>query len=316
MSVENENNNWSPVAGYANSSDKERAGRINAMRGLSSSRDEAQKQPDKREELVRKAVRKTVPNATLEQSETITQDLLSKKSGVKIKSGNEEFLIDDFSCMVAQSMESLNSETNSEQEYSRWIDDASSIVKEMNDGFVSADDMKHREEFIGDMTERETEIKTCISLYRNSNTPQAKERLAFLEKKLAKLMELRSLIKSSTKDRADAIANPIITPEEHEKAKIYLRVLHAWKNDIEVPDRIKMKLGISQGLLFDYSVSEELLKHRSDPQSKEEAIDRINALRGRSSILFKDRVQSPVRQKFDAERFNMLKKMQEEMRTR
>lgn len=109
----------------------------------------------------------------------------------------------DLQMMVAHSLESINSETNSSQEYFRWLDDASDIIKNMNDGFVSQSDLDERNEFLEMSHQREAELLVCLSLYANSNSPRAAEQADLIRYKLKKLREMRSAIENTTRDKAD-----------------------------------------------------------------------------------------------------------------
>jgi hypothetical protein len=127
---------------------------------------------------------------------------------------------EDLQMMVASSIEAINSETSSSQEYFRWLDETSTIIKNMNDGFVSEADLKERNDFIAMSHQRETELLVCLALYSGSNSQAAREKAENIRYKLKKLREMRSAIEATTKNQAD---KPV-TEEEYHRALPYYKM--------------------------------------------------------------------------------------------
>ena len=126
----------------------------------------------------------------------------------------------DFNMMIASSIETLNSETSSEQEYFRWLDDCSEIIKDMNDGFVTKDDLDSRNDFLEMSHQREADLMLCLGLYAGSSHPKAAEKAARLRYKLQKLREMRQTIETYTRNEADTK----ISKEEYETALPYYKL--------------------------------------------------------------------------------------------
>ena len=120
----------------------------------------------------------------------------------------------------AESIEIINSSTSSQEEYFDWIATGAKVIKDMNDGFVSHDDLKEKNDLLGILDHREVELLVCLSLYRSSgfmegNSPEqerAKARYKQLEQKLLKLREIRTVIAMTTKNEEDVP----VTPREYE----------------------------------------------------------------------------------------------------
>ena len=110
---------------------------------------------------------------------------------------------EDLQSMLAQSMESINSETSSSQEYFRWLDETTDILKNMNDGFVTEEDLEKRNEFLDFSHQREAELLVCLGLYQSSKNPEAQEKAKQIRYKLTKLREMRSAIENRTRNQAD-----------------------------------------------------------------------------------------------------------------
>lgn len=193
------------------------------------------RQQDPQYKMVKEGLDKKCPTLDEKAKHDLTKELVEDpKKNVKI--GEEVLCGADLAFMVAESIQRINSETNPEEEYWRWIDDGQKVIHEMTDGEITHDDVARREEFLGDLEQREVEIRNCVALYRSSNSPRAKEKLDFLMIKWAKLLEIRSAIKNGTKDKEDAQKNPEPKEEERLKAGKYLVLLAAIKNDRDAAD--------------------------------------------------------------------------------
>ncbi len=131
---------------------------------------------------------------------------------------------DTFYFDQALSIERINCETSTMNEYFTWIDEGQQIIKHMNDGFVSEDDLKEKTDFVDMSFQRETELITCLGLYEKSvqlGNKDAKVKYDELRLKLQKLREIRSSILVTTKNEADKK----VEREEYEKALHYYRLL-------------------------------------------------------------------------------------------
>ena len=126
----------------------------------------------------------------------------------------------DLQSMIAQSIENINSETSSSQEYFRWLDETTDILKNMNDGFVTDDDLAKRNEFLDFSHQREAELLVCLGLYQSSKNPEAQEKAKMIRYKLIKLREMRSAIENRTRNKADVE----ISRAEYEAAIPYYKL--------------------------------------------------------------------------------------------
>ena len=126
----------------------------------------------------------------------------------------------DLQSMIAQSIENINSETSSSQEYFRWLDETTDILKNMNDGFVTEEDLEKRNEFLDFSHQREAELLVCLGLYQSSKNPEAHEKAKQIRYKLAKLREMRSAIENRTRNQADKE----ISRAEYEAAVPYYKL--------------------------------------------------------------------------------------------
>ncbi len=131
---------------------------------------------------------------------------------------------DTFYYNQASSIERINCETSTMNEYFTWIDEGQQIIKHMNDGFVSEDDLLEKNAFVDMSFQRETELLTCLGLYDKSYQMGNQDALVKgkeLRLKLQKLREIRSSILVTTGNEADKK----VSREDYEKALHYYRLL-------------------------------------------------------------------------------------------
>lgn len=306
------------------------AEQINNLRGIGDLQEKPKVNDISSRQVVRDRLEQLHPELTREENELVSEMVLSKDRGGEVtingKTVNTTKIADEVATSLdldfIDSMQQINSETNPNQEYYRWIDEGIDIIKEMTDGNITDQDISHREEFLTNLDQREIEMKTCIALYQHiavfgseKQREQARAKLEFLQVKWAKMLEIRSSIQNSTKDKAAALRDREVSEQEREESRIYLLALYYMRDNRPIPLRIKAKLGLMQGIVFDYSISEELIKKiNQGPNTKTAVIDRINALRGRQDPSYKPKLLVE-KQNFNSARFFELRRI-EEMRQR
>jgi len=264
-------------------------------------------------QVIKEGIKKSHPHLSDSQTEKASEQLMSNNNNGKIKVGDTEISVADFAYAVALSIQTINSETSPQEEFYRWIDDAKSVISEMTDSNITEADLKHREEFLADMDQREVEIKTCLSLYETaalSGSPrvreQAQKQLDFLRRKYAKLLELRSAVKNSTKSRIQVMLEPQVQEDEYIRGKLYIMALHYMRRGLDVPMRIKLRLGLVSNVQFDQGFGAVLRdKDNHQKRTKEDIISRINILRGRQDPSYSTKLDNKGMH-FSSERFNRL----------
>ena len=291
-----------------------------------------------RQQPPRKIIEEGISLSTGIQDKEKLKSLADK--AMKAESVAQENDYDVFLFGIAESIDSIKSGTSSENEYFDWIEKAQHIMLQMSDGMVSPEDIASKNEFITKSYQRETELLVCLALYEKSNHPRAKERYAELKLKLQRLRQLRSLLKSSTKARAD---EKPLTPEEKariaqsirsldemrdEEGKVYedkaLVMLLRQLNLIDW-DEVEFYKGYSfythmldeqrdidfeetRSRMLDYAQRLEDMRHAED--TKEQIYHRIQNLRG----VVKEQKAEPnqIRSAFNAELFRKLRNLSNE----
>lgn len=207
---------------------------------------------DSPKNIIQRAVQREYPDMDRMQAEKVTRELVlaPKKSTIKI--GNDEIKVADLQFQIAESLEMISSETSSSQEYFSWFTESSEIMQHMNDGFVSEDDLKERNEWIEMSYSREAEILTCLGLYQGSAFPEAKKKYAEIYNKLVKLRQIRNAIKESTANKADKPQEVDIKKKENDykKAVVYVAAMREFMKRPprwNMPKRTLQKLNMYHG---------------------------------------------------------------------
>ncbi len=102
-------------------------------------------------------------------------------------------------------------------EYYEEAEAGSEIISHLTDGDVTNQDLAEYKEFMGDLSNRLTELGNNISALQRSNNPAAQARAEDLRRKYLRLKQLKSVVQEVGKDHAKADKEQ--TPEEKEKAK-------------------------------------------------------------------------------------------------
>lgn len=162
------------------------------------------------EQVIQEAVVKVVPDIKQEEAEHVTHEIMTKPGQKSINVNGQEFDLTSLEEWVADSIETINASgtddgTSREGEYFGWIEHGQEVISNMTDGFVSDDDLKDRNHLLEEFEQREVDLMICVSLYQNCNleNPRIRKKYDDICKKLQKLREIRSAIKTSTRDVSD-----------------------------------------------------------------------------------------------------------------
>lgn len=175
----------------------------------------------------------------------------------KKKAPSTDVKTEDLAYIVATSIETLNSETNSSQEYFSWFEDCTSILKNMNDGYVTDSDLQERQEWLDYSYIREAEMMTCLALYQSSRYPGAKEKYDQIYNKLVKIRQIRHAIKDATASQSDETKERIdkgVKMFEHQRAKVYVAAFREFLKQDEkwnMPKKTLRRLNMYRGDDYD-----------------------------------------------------------------
>lgn len=143
----------------------------------------------------------------------------------------------------AKSIEDINSGIDPVAEYFSWLNETTSILKHLNDGFITKEDAEEREQFLEITDQREADLMVCLGLYESCKSKEAQERIKFVRYKLQKLREMRTSIKFLTRTGQDVET----TRSEYDAAIPYYKYfknLQRLPFGYDMPYEQKLKLGI------------------------------------------------------------------------
>ena len=158
------------------------------------------------------------------QDEVVNDGEENKKLSQFVNDLAEAIEKDTFYFEQANSIERINCETSTMNEYFTWIEEGQTIVKHMNDGEVTPQDFAEKNDFLDMSFQRETELLTCLGLYERSmqmGNQDAKVRFDELRLKLQKLREIRSSIETTCNHEVDHK----VERREYEVALEYYRLI-------------------------------------------------------------------------------------------
>lgn len=154
----------------------------------------------------------------------------------------KDFIPYSLDSAIADLIEKSNCETSSINEYYRWISLTSELVKNVADGIVTDEDVSLRREFITMSFDREAEILLCLALYQSANNPQNNEKVELLKFKLARLREMRSIVRN-TSSRSNSQYR--LNAEELNIIYNYCANLLSQKPNLTTNINLKLKLNIN-----------------------------------------------------------------------
>lgn len=228
--------------------------RLERLRSIQIGKQGAQNEPASPKVIVAQAVKREYPTLPYDEVQKATRELVLAPRKATVKVGKEEIPVEDLQFKIAESIEIINSETTSSQEYFSWFEDCAEIMRNMNDGYISDSDLNDRNEWISYSYTREAEIMTCLALYQNSTFPEAKKKYDDLYNKLVKLRQIRNAIKEGTashsdetRDRTRAIVNGAL---DLRKAAVYLAAMREFQKHGErwnMPRNTLRKLRMYRG---------------------------------------------------------------------
>ncbi len=249
---------------------------LRELRGLTTPPKEApSKEEEKKIKLVERGLERAQPNLPQREKEQAVKLLMERVNG-KIGPNKElqasDLEVDSLAFMVAESMRAIDVETTPMNEYFRWIEDAQDIIKDMNRDEIQPETIDEREDFLKNMDQRESEMRVYMALYASCNSDLAKQRLAECQIKLAKLMELRSAVKASTKSKEEAEYKIKVKEEEKKLAEEYRASLEyrrtheddtSWFTEREYQASLMMaQMVIAMAAAQELSEAEKLRKKR------------------------------------------------------
>lgn len=138
--------------------------------------------------------------------------MIAQEKGQPVKLptyNNQEVSVSDISYVLAESLQHLYSSEDPRAEYYDWVQTQRKIEVDIYSNGTTDDEIQARNDFIGFMDDRETELKLIIMLYQSAERngtgyykELAQNKLSFLNFKLSELRRLRDRTQA-TKSKSD-----------------------------------------------------------------------------------------------------------------
>lgn len=155
--------------------------------------------------IMDKAIESKYPKMKPEVREHLAKAVVEAPKGTKLKIGKDVMTVDSLAVAIADSIEMINSETSSGEEYISWYAETRSIISDMNTNGVTTEELETRNDFLSHLNQREADIMTSLGLYARAmeGNPEVRAKYDALREKLTRLRQFRSAIKNTTNDKAD-----------------------------------------------------------------------------------------------------------------
>ena len=251
--------------------------------------------------------------------------ILSPKSDL-ITVGTEHYTKAEVIQNLQHFLNGENEEKSFDERYHDLLESALKTIKHMNDGYITEEDYKERNNFLDKINKKEFQVFTLLALLESCRFSEDSELIRQLIYKVRSLRELNDLIRLYTKD-AVAVNTDV---RDYEQAKLIYKMLKSLQSlgyGYTISPKEKENLGIShdddEDLSEDYSF-DNWLKRMMLLQLRRETrtADALNSNNlsamfssniGKSSTLF-DNIGGRItelrgalqKRRFDSNRFNML----------
>lgn len=172
------------------------------------------------------AVNNCFPAITVSDVHTILREAILAPSDYTVEFNDFTYTQTEIYSLIGHDLiQSCMSEQTKEKTYIDFIENASNVIKHMNDGYVSDNDFAERTSFLEDTARYEFILFSALAFLKTAREDNA---LLYGELKLniVRFREINDLIQSYTRDEK----NIDISREEFEKAKPIYRMLKSLQN--------------------------------------------------------------------------------------
>lgn len=271
-------------------------------------------------------VQNCYPNLDKAAARDVLRELILSPKSDLITVGTEHYTKAEVIQNLQHFLNGENEEKSFDERYHDLLESALKTIKHMNDGYITEEDYKERNNFLDAINKKEFQVFTLLALLESCRFSEDSELIRQLIYKVRSLRELNDLIRLYTKD-AVAVNTDV---RDYEQAKLIYKMLKSLQSlgyGYTISPKEKENLGIShdddEDLSEDYSF-DNWLKRMMLLQLRRETrtADALNSNNlsamfssniGKSSTLF-DNIGGRItelrgalqKRRFDSNRFNML----------
>ena len=269
-------------------------------------------------------VQECYPQLDKSAAHDVLRELILSPKSDSINVGNLQYSRAEIIKELQPRLNGENEEKPFDERYHDLLESALKTIKHMNDGYITEEDYKERNNFLDKINKKEFQVFTLLALLESCHFSEDSELIRQLIYKVRSLRELNDLIRLYTKD-AVAVNTDV---RDYEQAKLIYKMLKSLQSyGYTISPKEKENLGIShdddEDLSEDYSF-DNWLKRMMLLQLRRETrtADALNSNNlsamfssniGKSSTLF-DNIGGRItelrgalqKRRFDSNRFNML----------
>ncbi len=271
-------------------------------------------------------VQECYPQLDKSAAHDVLRELILSPKSDSINVGNLQYSRAEIIKELQPRLNGENEEKPFDERYHDLLESALKTIKHMNDGYITEEDYKERNNFLDKINKKEFQVFTLLALLESCHSSEDSELIRQLIYKVRSLRELNDLIRLYTKD-AVAVNTDV---RDYEQAKLIYKMLKSLQSlgyGYTISPKEKENLGIShdddEDLSEDYSF-DNWLKRMMLLQLRRETrtADALNSNNlsamfssniGKSSTLF-DNIGGRItelrgalqKRRFDSNRFNML----------
>mgnify|MGYP004647414589 CR=1 FL=1 len=271
-------------------------------------------------------VQECYPQLDKSAAHDVLRELILSPKSDSINVGNLQYSRAEIIKELQPQLNGENEEKPFDERYHDLLESALKTIKHMNDGYITEEDYKERNNFLDKINKKEFQVFTLLALLESCHSSEDSELIRQLIYKVRSLRELNDLIRLYTKD-AVAVNTDV---RDYEQAKLIYKMLKSLQSlgyGYTISPKEKENLGIShdddEDLSEDYSF-DNWLKRMMLLQLRRETrtADALNSNNlsamfssniGKSSTLF-DNIGGRItelrgalqKRRFDSNRFNML----------
>lgn len=271
-------------------------------------------------------VQECYPQLNKSAAHDVLRELILSPKSDSINVGNLQYSRAEIIKELQPRLNGENEEKSFDERYHDLLESALKTIKHMNDGYITEEDYKERNNFLDKINKKEFQVFTLLALLESCRFSEDSELIRQLIYKVRSLRELNDLIRLYTKD-AVAVNTDV---RDYEQAKLIYKMLKSLQGlgyGYTISPKEKENLGIShdddEDLSEDYSFDNwlrrlMLLQLRRETRATG-AINSNNLSAmfesniGKSSTFFDDiggRISelrgALQKRRFDSSRFNML----------
>lgn len=192
--------------------------------------------------MLYEATENCFPTVNWQNACTILRETLLAPDDYTVEFGNKTYGKKQIMLMLSKELSLSCVYESPQQTHHDILENAANIIKHMNDGYVTAEDFRERNDFLEMIDRYEFTLFAAYCLSRVADSENS-ERLGELLLNIVRLREVRDLIQNYTRDQADIE----IGVEEFERARpIYkmLKSLQSLGYDYNLSPKERSSLGI------------------------------------------------------------------------